>query len=1580
MIRFEVYFLNHFLTHGAICSKWLRTLPGSPPSPFLLYIFSPLLRHQLMSLKANLRPHWRCDMEDGRPEFPVLARMMKRVQDMFLRRSLLRDLTNSTILQNLQWWQEIFSPCFWRGTFVLIYLLFITSVVAHFLFRKIRWCRQKLKPAGSVCDNRSSQEQNYADLKPGISYQTSIACCLLILATHVLKIALFQIQGRTSYCKYQYYLLGQGSQVLSWIILSLAVLSIKKMRSVKLPFTIRAWWIFNFLESLITMVFDVRSILSDQEYVGLKEYTDILTLVFCTYLFAMSVHGNTGITFIDGTTTEPLLSQQTENKRQCPYGRANLLELITFSWMNPVFAIGYKRPLETNDIPDVDVKDSAEFLSDSFKQIIADVERDHGLTTSSVYRAMFLLVRRKAIINAGFAAINAAASFVGPLLISDLVKFLGEERQYGLKRGYLLAVAFLTAKVVETLAQRQWVFGARQLGMRLRAALISHVYQKGLALSCSSRQNHTSGEIINYMSVDIQRISDVIWYAKYIWMLPIQLSLAVYVIHRNLGLAAWASLAATLIIMSCNIPLTRMQKGLQTKIMAAKDNRMKATTEVLRSMKILKLQAWDMQYFKKIEALRSVEYNWLWRSQRLSALTQFIFWASPGFVSSITFGSSILMGTSLTAGTVLSALATFQMLQDPIFQLPDLLSVLAQGKVSADRVAKYLREEELKPDAVTEVQRDHTNYDVEIDHGTFGWELENKSPTLRGIDLKVKRGMKIAICGMVGSGKSSLLSCILGEIPKVAGMVKVSGSKAYVPQTAWILSGNIRDNILFGNPYYKDKYERVIQACALTKDLDLFANADLTEIGERGINMSGGQKQRIQIARSVYEDADIYLFDDPFSAVDAHTGSQLFKDCLMGILKEKTIIYVTHQVEFLPAADLILNGQIVQKGKFDELLQQNIGFEAIVGAHSKAIESVINAESSNRISSTKNTNSAESDNELETENAIDDKFQVIEKQESAHDVSQVINEKGRLTQDEEREKGSIGRSVYWAYLRAVHGGALVPVASNYWMAWASPPTSATNPTVELSLLFSVYIVLSLGCAFCVLARSLLVSLVGLLTSEKLFKNMLHSIMRAPMSFFDSTPTGRILNRASNDQSVLDLEIAIKLGWCVFSTIKLLGTICVMCQVAWPVFIIFVPVTVACFLYQRYYIPTARELARLSQIQRAPILHHFAESLSGASSIRAYGQKHRFCKTNLSLVDNHSRPWFHNISSMEWLSFRLNMLSNLVFAFSLTLLVSFPEGFINPSIAGLVVTYALNLNSQLASLIWNICNTENIMISVERILQYSRIQSEAPLVVDNCRPRNSWPENGAINIRGLEVQYAEHLPTVLRNVSCTIPGRKKVGIVGRTGSGKSTLIQAIFRIVEPREGIIDIDGVDISKIGLHDLRGRISIIPQDPIMFEGTVRGNLDPLNEYCDQHVWEILDKCQLGDIVRQSPKMLDSAVVENGENWSVGQRQLFCLGRVLLKRSNVLILDEATASVDSSTDAIIQETIHKEFRDCTVLTIAHRIHTVIDSDLILVFGDGRIIEYDTPSRLLENKNSEFSRLIKEYSRRSKTSNRSVKS
>lgn len=1490
------------------------------------------------------------------------------------------------ILQFWTEWLQLDSPCLWEHASIVVQLGFYAIILVH-LARNF---------PGLICKNRRKVMDRGIDkylirIKVSTAYIASIICSCLLLGIHFLMLMML-LNGSGTQCNSKARAFSSEiMQVLSWAITLVTVYIIPNKKNIKFPWLLRAWWLCSFLLSIICTALDTHFRVINHGKLGVRDYADFLGLLASTCLLVISIRGKTGIIFsVPNGIAEPLLNGKTdehsEYKRISLYGKATLVQLVTFSWMNPLFAVGFKKPLEQEEIPDVDIKDSARFLSHSFNESLKQVKERDGTTNPSIYKAIYLYTRKKAAINALFAVISAAASYVGPYLINDFVRFLTERSTRSLESGYLLALGFLGAKTVETITQRQWIFGARLLGLHLRVALISRIYKKGLLLSSQSRQNHTSGEIINYMSVDIQRITDFIWYLNIIWMLPVQISLAIYILHTNLGLGSFAALAATLIVMGCNIPLTRVQKRYQSKIMEAKDNRMKSTSEVLRNMKALKLQAWDIEFLQRLESLRKIEYGWLWKSLRLSALSALIFWGSPAFISVVTFGACMLMGIELTAGRVLSALATFRMLQDPIFNLPDLLSVIAQAKVSADRISSYLQQDEIQKDAIEYIPKHQTEYDIEIDSGRFSWDLESRNPTLEGIQLKVKRGMKVAICGTVGAGKSSLLSCVLGEIQKLSGTVKISGTKAYVPQSPWILTGNIRENILFGNKYDSAKYNRTVKACALTKDFELFSCGDLTEIGERGINMSGGQKQRIQIARAAYQDADIYLLDDPFSAVDAHTGTQLFEECLMGILKEKTILFVTHQVEFLPAADLILvmqNGRIAQAGRFEELMKQKIGFEVLVGAHSQALDSILSVENSSRTSQ-----SPTADDELNTDSTSNAEL-LHTQHDSEHNLSLEITEiGGKLVQDEEREKGSIGKEVYWSYLTVVKGGALVPfillaqssfqilqVASNYWMAWASPPTSETEPKVAMDFILLVYVVLAVGSSLCVLARAVLVAKAGLWTAEKLFTNMLHSIFRAPMAFFDSTPFGRILNRASTDQSVLDLELANKLGWCAFSIIQLLGTIAVMSQVAWEVFVIFIPVTAICIWYQQYYIPTARELARLAGIQRAPILHHFAESLSGAATIRAFDQEDRFIDGNIGLVDNHSRPWFHNMSAMEWLSFRLNLLSNFVFAFSLVLLVTLPEGIINPSIAGLAVTYGINLNVLQASIIWNICNAENKMISVERILQYSNLTSEAPLVIEESRPPNNWPEVGTICFKNLQVRYAEHLPSVLKNITCTFPGRKKVGVVGRTGSGKSTLIQAIFRVVEPREGSIIVDDVDICKIGLHDLRSRLSIIPQDPAMFEGTVRTNLDPLQQYSDSEIWEALDKCQLGHLVHDKEEKLDSTVVENGENWSVGQRQLFCLGRALLKKSSILVLDEATASVDSATDGVLQKIISQEFTNRTVVTIAHRIHTVIDSDLVLVLSEGRIAEYDTPGKLLERPDSFFSKLIKEYSSRSQNFN-----
>ncbi|XP_068488807.1 ABC transporter C family member 3-like [Phaseolus vulgaris] len=1285
---------------------------------------------------------------------------------------------------------------------------------------------------------------------------------------------------------------------------------------------------------------------------------------------------------------EPLLNNDAKETKGgdnvTPFSHAGVFSILTFAWVGSLVAAGYKKTLNLEDVPLLDNKDSVAGAFPSFRDRL---EVDYGanainsLTTLKLVKSLVMSAWKEILFTAFLALLSALASYVGPYLIEGFVQYLDGQRQYE-NQGYVLVSAFFFAKIVECLSQRHWFFRLQQIGLRIRALLVVMIYNKALTVSCQSKLGHTSGEIINFMSVDAERVGVFSWYMHDLWMVALQVALALLILYKNLGLASVAALVATIVVMLANVPLGSLQEKFQNKLMESKDIRMKATSEILRNMRILKLQGWEMKFLSKITELRKTEEGWLKSFVYTSAMTTFVFWGAPTFVSVVTFGTCMFLGIPLEAGKILSALATFRILQEPIYNLPDTISMIAQTKVSLDRISSFLRLDDLPSDVVEKLPQGSSNTAIEVIDGNFSWDLSSPNPTLQNINFQVFLGMRVAVCGAVGSGKSTLLSCVLGEVPKISGDLKVCGTKAYVAQSPWIQSGKIEDNILFGKPMDRERYEKVLEACSLKKDLEIFSFGDQTIIGERGINMSGGQKQRIQIARALYQDADIYLFDDPFSAVDAHTGSHLFKECLLGHLCSKTVVYVTHQVEFLPTADLILvmkDGRITQCGKYIDLLNSGTDFMELVGAHRKALstlDSLDGGTTSNEISTLK-----KEENVCGTH---DFKEKEVSKDVQNGETDNKTEPKGQLVQEEEREKGKVGFLVYWKYITTAYGGAMVPfillaqilfqalqIGSNYWMAWATPISTHVQPRVEGMTLIGVYVSLAVASSFCVLVRAMLLVTTGYKTATILFNKMHFSVFRAPMLFFDSTPSGRVLNRASTDQSAVDTDIPYQIGSLAFSMIQLLGIIAVMSQVAWQVFIVFIPVIAVSIWYQQYYIPSARELSRLIGVCKAPIIQHFAETISGTSTIRSYDQQSRFRETNMKLTDGYSRPNFNIVGAMEWLCFRLDMLSSVTFAFSLLVLISIPPGIIDPGIAGLVVTYGLNLNMIQAWVIWNLCNIENKIISVERILQYTSIPSEPPLVVEETRPNPSWPSYGEVDIQDLQVRYAPHLPLVLRGLTCKFRGGWKTGIVGRTGSGKSTLIQTLFRIVEPTCGQIMIDNINISSIGLHDLRSKLSIIPQDPTMFEGTVRNNLDPLEEYTDEQIWEALDKCQLGDEVRKKEGKLDSTVSENGENWSMGQRQLVCLGRVLLKKSKVLVLDEATASVDTATDNLIQQTLRQHFSDSTVITIAHRITSVVDSDMVLLLSQGLIEEYDTPTTLLENKSSSFAQLVTEYTMRS---------
>ncbi|KAG7037342.1 ABC transporter C family member 7, partial [Cucurbita argyrosperma subsp. argyrosperma] len=1301
------------------------------------------------------------------------------------------------------------------------------SGLAHlvlFLVLFFSWACLKLK-AG--CGERQRETRCLYD-------KGTYICCLVI---SVFSLVFFSLD-----CFYWYRngwseehmvtLLDFGLKAIVWGTVSFCLHSqVLKSGKSKFAIHLRVWWVSYFVVSCYCLAVDLALYRQAHSLPIRYLVSDIMSivsglLIMYVGFFGKSVSEQNPLEehLLNGESSYTSLGNGDVELKNCrgdetvtPYETAGIWSILSFSWMGPLISTGSKKAL--------------------------NVEASIDSPRFSLIKGLLYSAWKEILLSASFALIYTLATYVGPYLIDTFVQYLNGSRDFE-NEGYVLVCVFFLAKLVECLAMRHWFFRVQQIGLRVRAALVAMIYNKGLTLSCQSRQQHTSGEIINFMTVDAERVGEFSWYMHDVWLVVFQVVLALLVLYKNLGLASIAAFVATIAIMLINVPLGKLQEKFQDKIMESKDARMKATSEILRNMRILKLQGWEMKFLSKISELRNIEAGWLKRFLYTLSVTTFVFWGAPTFVSVVTFGTCMLLGIPLESGKVLSALATFRILQEPIYNLPDTISMVVQTKVSLDRIVSFLRLDDLQSDIVERLPSGSSTTAVEIVNGSFSWDSSSSNLTLRDINFKVEHGMRVAVCGSVGSGKSSLLSCILGEIPKMSGNLTVCGTKAYVAQSPWIQSGKIEENILFSKEMNRES--------------------------------------------------------------------------------SKTVIYVTHQVEFLPAADLILvmkDGKITQAGKYDEILRSGTDFMALVGAHEEALSAInsVGASASKEDGSMVSTNGItheEDKRDIQDGKAVD-----------------ATKSKGQLVQAEEREKGSVGFSVYWKYITSAYGGALVPlillgqilfqilqIGSNYWMAWATPVSKDMESPVSTSRLIIVYVALAFGSSLCILMRSTLLVTAGFKAATELF---------------------------------------------------LVGIIAVMSQVAWQVFIIFIPVMALCIWYEQYYISAARELARLIGVCKAPVIQLFSETISGSTTIRSFEQESRFQDTNMKLTDAYSRPKFHNAAAMEWLCFRLDMLSSITFASSLIFLISIPVGVIDPGVAGLSVTYGLNLNMLQAWLIWNLCSMENKIISVERIFQYTSIPSEPPLVIEENRPDSSWPAFGEVELRDLQVRYAPQLPLVLRGITCTFPGGKKTGIVGRTGSGKSTLIQTLFRIVDPVAGHIVIDNIDITTIGLHDLRSKLSIIPQDPTMFEGTVRSNLDPLEEYADEDIWEALDKCQLGDEVRKKEGKLDSAVTENGENWSMGQRQLVCLGRVLLKKSKVLVLDEATASVDTATDNLIQQTLQQHFSDCTVITIAHRITSVLHSDMVLLLSHGLIEEYDTPTRLLEDKSSSFSQLVAEYTHRS---------
>ncbi|OMO94665.1 hypothetical protein COLO4_16230 [Corchorus olitorius] len=1243
------------------------------------------------------------------------------------------------------------------------------------------------------------------------------------------------------------------------------------------------------------------------------------------------------------------------------FNRAGIWNKLTFGWLNPLFSKGDKQKLRVPDVPSLPKSETAD---QAYTLLRHSLEKDQSTKTPCVARAVFSAVWTSLLLNAFYAGVFTIASYAGPFLVPNFIAYISGNGSHGHDEsryhGLLLAFLFFFAKTLESLCERQWRFRANRISIRVKAALVAMIYRKSLSVKNSGARH---GQIVNYINADIEKVGELVSRFDEFWLLPLQVILALFIMTKHVGwLPSIAAIAATIFIMVMNTPVSRLQKRWHSGIMEAKDCRLKATSEALKNMKMLKFHAWESMFLERLLKLREKERGWLNCYLYTQALIVFLYWTSPSIILVTTFGICTLLRRPLTSGSVLSTLATLRILQEPTYNMPELASLIALAKNSIDRLQDFLREEN-QDNSVSNHNAEASDVAIDIRKGEYAWETSNSNlqqPTITiNEDIQVKKGCKVAVCGLVGSGKSSLLCSILGEIPRVSSGAgnEVFGSRAYVPQTAWIQSATIKDNIVFGKEFNESFYNDVLEGCALREDIECLVDKDSTWVGERGINLSGGQKQRLQFARAIYSDSDVYFLDDPFSAVDTSTAAHLFKRCLRGLLSHKTVVYVTHQLELLAAADIVMvvkEGRIVQLGTYRELIGDPSGeLSMLMAAHKQSLDQV-----SPSPQQYQESRKQAQDTKIPEENAVNN-----------------LQLKKRSL-EEKTETGRVSWNVYSRFITAAYRGAFVPfillshvlfqflqIGSNYWMAWATEEEGR----VSRGRMMGMFALISFGSSVFISARAVLLSAMTLETSQRLFVDMITSIFRAPMSFFDITPSSRMLDRFSSDQSVVDTDISYRLAGLVFAVIQLISVLFLLFMVDWKSVLLFVIIIYISIRTQAYYIKTARELARMVGVQKAPVLHHFSETIAGAATIRCFDQQEQFFTRILTLIDDFSRIAFHNSATMEWLCVRVNFLFNLGFFLVLIFLVSLPSSAVNPSLAGLAVAYGLSLNVLQSWIIWNLCNVENKMISVERILQFTNLESEAPLVIEDNRPRPEWPEQGCVEFRNLHVQYRPDLPIVLHGITCTFPGQKKIGIVGRTGSGKSTLIQVLFRLVEPSQGQIIIDGIDISRLGLQDLRSRLSIIPQDPTLFRGTMRDNLDPLQQHTDQEIWEALRKCRLVEIIRQDQRLLDAPVVEDGANWSVGQRQLICLARILLQKRKILVLDEATASIDTATDNLLQQTIRNESSRSTVITVAHRIPTVIDSDLVMVLDGGKAVEFASPAELLEDSSSAFSKLVTEF-------------
>ncbi|XP_074152159.1 ATP-binding cassette sub-family C member 2 [Sminthopsis crassicaudata] len=1468
-------------------------------------------------------------------------------------------------------------------------------------------------------------------------YLTKQVLVVLLLITSVIELALTIVEGQTQPTPPPVQYTNPCLFIATWLLV-LVIHHCKTWCIKQDSWVLVMFWIF----SLICGVFQFQTFIR----ILLKGDNSNLAGV-CLYFISYGIQLLTLIvSSISSRTPE---SKAASNN---PSATASFLSSITFSWFDSIIVKGYKHPLTLEDVWELNEDQKTPKISNIFAKhmetgikkarkalqkrcqkrksqeksetqmngpnisqsqdnlVLEDMKqkkkKKESITGTSqdfakswLIKALFKTFHGVLVKSFLYKLIQDLLIFLSPQLLKLMISFANDSSSY-VWQGYIWSTLFFVVALIQSFCL-QWYFQyCFILGMNVRTTLMDSIYRKTLTISNKSRRQYTIGETVNLMSVDAQRFTDVANFIHLLWSCPLQIVLSIVFLWLELGPAILAGLGLMVLLIPINAVMATRSRKIQVENMKNKDKRLKLMNEILGGIKILKYFAWEPSFMEQILGIRKKELKSLKTYSLLQSVVIFIFNLAPIMVSLITFIVYVLVDNNnvLDAQKAFTSITLFNILRFPLAMFPMLISSILQVSVSTERLEKYLTGDDLDTSSIRwDV---HSDKAVQFHQASFTWD-RGIEPAIQNVTLDIKTGQLVAVVGAVGSGKSSLMSSILGEMEPVHGQITLKGSIAYVPQQSWIQNGSVKDNILFGSPLDEERYYQVLEACALLTDLKILPAGDLTEIGEKGINLSGGQKQRISLARAVYNNSDIYILDDPLSAVDSHVGKHLFNKVIgpNGLLKDKTRILVTHGIHFLPQVDeivVLVNGAVVEKGTYSALLANKATFAKNLKLFAK--------KSSSEGEATVNESESENEDDLGLVPSMEEipneavsitlkrenNFQRTLSRRSRSDSNRqrkslrnslkVDNMKPKQKENEEAvkgqklieketiETGQVKFSVFLKYLNAMGwwfitfillaymANSVAFMGSNFWLSeWTNDSKDYMNktyPTSQRDLRIGIYGVLGFAQGFFVLLASFLSAYGSLHASQTLHLQLLDNILRAPMSFFDTTPTGRIVNRFANDISTVDDTIPTSLRSWIICFLSIISTL-VMISAVTPVFIIIiVPLAIVYILVQRFYVATSRQLRRLDSVTKSPIYSHFSETVSGLSIIRAFEHQQRFQKHNENLIDTNKKCVFSWIISNRWLAIRLELVGNLVVFFSALLGVIYRKDLKGDSV-GLVLSNALNITQTLNWLVRMTSELETNIVAVERINEYIKVKNEAPWITEK-RPPDDWPSKGEIHFSNYQVRYRPELELTLHGITCHIESAEKVGVVGRTGAGKSSLTSCLFRILEAAGGQLTIDGLDIASIGLHDLRNKLTIIPQDPILFSGSLRMNLDPFNKYSDEEVWKALELAHLKSYVEGLPQGLGYEVSEAGDNFSVGQRQLLCLGRALLRKSKILIMDEATAAVDLETDNLIHTTIREEFSNCTVITIAHRLHTIMDCDRIIVLDSGKIIEYDSPDRLLQ--------------------------